>query len=507
MVLPLNMQPTPATAETKKSGLAYWAARVLEECDKAGADFGADPVHDLRVAIRRCRSMADGFLSVDPDPAWKQMKRLAKPLFASLGELRDTQVMLEWIGKLGEPGDPLGEELTAALLAKEQTLKAAAQDTLANFDRKHWVSLNAHLATRTDRVPLEGLVFQHLALERWMEARELHRRALRNRSGAAWHQLRIGIKRFRYTVENFLPERHEKWSRDLRDLQDALGEVHDFDVLRAMINGHPRTNGDSHTRWLRRISEERQKRLDLYRSRMVGRHTLWDTWRSALPSGTALDDAGMEKLRTWASFLDPDPEHTGLVAHLALELFDGLSHCGISSSGPRDRLILEAAAVLHEVGRSKDIDEHRGGHQKRGQRTVAKLKPPLGWSPIDMQCLAALVRFHRGRLPARNEPAMAGLDRKRRAELLRLMGMLRLANAFDETHGGSVRDLHVSRQNGAVIINARGLQPMGREAERVARARYLLETVCRRPIAVRLSMGRQVAHAAAARSKRAARIS
>ena len=69
----------------KKAGLAYWAQRVLEECDKASQDFAPDPVHDLRVAIRRCRSMADGFLSVDPDPEWKQMKKLGKPLFQQPG--------------------------------------------------------------------------------------------------------------------------------------------------------------------------------------------------------------------------------------------------------------------------------------------------------------------------------------------------------------------------------------------------------------------------------------
>ncbi len=119
--------------QQKKAGLAHWAARVLEECDKASAGFAADPVHDLRVAIRRCRSMADGFLSVDPDPAWKQMKRLAKPLFSSLGELRDTQVMLEWVAKLSPPGDPVGESLSAALAQKETALKTAAQGVLANF--------------------------------------------------------------------------------------------------------------------------------------------------------------------------------------------------------------------------------------------------------------------------------------------------------------------------------------------------------------------------------------
>ena len=74
-------------------------------------------------------------------------------------------------------------------------------------------------------------LFKHLALERWTEARELHRRALRNRSQLAFHQLRIGLKRFRYIVENFLPDQHAAWSDDLKELQDLLGEVHDLDVL------------------------------------------------------------------------------------------------------------------------------------------------------------------------------------------------------------------------------------------------------------------------------------
>jgi len=36
--------------------------RVLEECDRAAVDLAGDPVHDLRVALRRCRSLADGLM-------------------------------------------------------------------------------------------------------------------------------------------------------------------------------------------------------------------------------------------------------------------------------------------------------------------------------------------------------------------------------------------------------------------------------------------------------------
>ena len=60
---------------------------------------------------------------------------------------------------------------------------------------------------RGPRIRLGSALFKHLALERWTAARELHSRALHNRSQVAFHSLRIGIKRFRYIVENFLPGR------------------------------------------------------------------------------------------------------------------------------------------------------------------------------------------------------------------------------------------------------------------------------------------------------------
>ena len=75
-------------------------ARVLEEYEHVAADFSADPVHDLRVTLRRCRSLADGMIAMDPDRDWKAMKKSGKQLFQRLGALRDVQIMMEWIDKL-----------------------------------------------------------------------------------------------------------------------------------------------------------------------------------------------------------------------------------------------------------------------------------------------------------------------------------------------------------------------------------------------------------------------
>ncbi|HEY4933587.1 MAG TPA: CHAD domain-containing protein [Terriglobales bacterium] len=469
-----------APAADKKSGLAYWAARVLEECDKASHDFAADPVHDLRVAIRRCRSMADGFLSVDPDPAWRQMKKLGKGLFASLGELRDTQVMMEWVSKLSASDDPLRQILLDSLQKKEEELKLVAKEALSNFDRKRWIALNARLAERATRVPPDGPVFQYLALERWHDAYELHRTALRNRSAVAYHQLRIGIKRFRYTVENFLPERHQHWSRDLRDLQDALGEVHDFDVLWAMVKTHAEVGLGERALWQQTISAERQKRIALYRRKMLGRESLWQKWRAELPAGEALAEAVLEKMRTWAAFLDPDDQHTQLVTKLALDIYDGLVREGIFAESELSRRILEAAAVMHDIGRGKD-----GSHRKRGYRMIRGMKPPVGWNEEYLQCVAIVAHYHRGSLPPSNHPIFAGLPAQRRTELMPLAGVLRLANALDGLHDQRTSSVSLDRRNSALAIYAQGLtSSIGPFGEQLAQSRYLLETCIKMPIVI-----------------------
>ena len=55
-------------APSAHRGLSHWMERVLKELEHVRKDPAADPVHDLRVAIRRCRSVAAVMQEVDPGP-------------------------------------------------------------------------------------------------------------------------------------------------------------------------------------------------------------------------------------------------------------------------------------------------------------------------------------------------------------------------------------------------------------------------------------------------------
>jgi CHAD domain-containing protein len=481
--MPLPVAQPTATNARKKTGLALWMERVLEECVRASLDFSADPVHDLRVALRRCRSIADGLRVIDPDPAWKEMKKAGRQLFRELGELRDAQVMEEWVRHLGDPDDPVSNALLQFLAAREASLKQQAALALQEFDRKQWRRWMTSLPRRAARIRTGSLVFKHLALERWTEAYELHRRALRNRSQIAFHSLRIGLKRFRYIVENFLPEQHAAWKDDLKDLQDLLGEVHDIDVLWAtamQINAFP--DAESRSKWHSKIMEERTQRIEKYRSKMLGKASLWQVWRAQLPVGKQIESAALSRLKLWASFLDPDLKHSNHVARLALQLYDGLPAKLPADSEPADqRTILQVAALLHDVGRSKK----ERGHHKGTYDLIQRLTPPLSWSEEKLRWVGIVARYHRGALPRAGQKTLEGLTQRQRQSIQKLAGILRLANAFDSQGDGRIQRLEVHKQNGFLAIAAQGYSPRDRTAESVAAARHLLETIYRQPLMVK----------------------
>jgi CHAD domain-containing protein len=475
--------PTPVKLAGKKQhGLAFWMHRVLEECDRASVDFAADPVHDLRVALRRCRSMADGLMAIDPDPSWKQMKKAGKPLFSKLGELRDIQVMQEWVNKLGSPEDPVSGTMLRFLAHCEAQHKQEAAQALQEFDRKQWKKWATSLPRRAARIRTGSLIFKHLALERWTEAYRLHRRALRTRSQVAWHSLRIGLKRFRYIVENFLPEHHQSWINDLKELQDMLGEIHDFDVLwNTALEIKAFRDADDQQRWHAKILEERDRRIDNYREKMVGQASLWQVWRAQLPRGKQIESAALSRLKIWASILDPDFKHSRHVARLGLQLYDGISPAAEIHDRDKERDVLLIAALLHDVGLSK----RQKGHHKASYRLIEKLQPPLGWTHEKLRLAAAVSRYHRGALPRPGQQTFAQIPASDRHVVMKLAGILRLANAFDADHSGRIQRLQASVRDGQFVIAAQGYNPRDGMAESIAAGRHLLEMVYRRPIMVK----------------------
>jgi CHAD domain-containing protein len=480
-----------AAPKPVERGIAYWMQRVVAEREKASGSFNADAVHDLRVALRRCRSIAEGFQSVDGDPSWKKMRKAGKVVFSALGDLRDTQVLLEWIERLRSDCPPLADRLSSHCLQRESELKTRAAEVVDRFDTQRWQQWAQKLDEQVKAAGNPSEVFQVLALERYEAARQLHSKALRDRSKTALHELRIGIKKLRYIVENFLPELDRSWGKDLRHIQDLLGEIHDLDVL---LNTARQTQAfgspQERQQWCAAVSRERTQRVQAYRDKMLGRHSLWQEWRSGLPAGERLRSAVVKRFETWAASLDPDPAHTQLVTQWSLELYDALQSGGLAPArsaaevSPRD--LLQVAALTHGVG-------HCGGDQfshKVSARRLQKLEVPPGWSATDLLIAALVARYHRGPLPT-TQKRDAGLSREDQHLVDCLGGILRLADSLDGQHDHAIRAIAVYQSDSRTDIIADGYVPRSKQAEKIAAARHVLEDAFDIALLVRKPRARQ----------------
>jgi len=144
-----------------------------------------------------------------------------------------------------------------------------------------------------------------------------------------------------------------------------------------------------------------------------------------------------------------DAPHARNVAHLATRLFDDLtSEHGLSS---RDRLLIEVAGLLHDIG----IFVGLRGHHKHGQY-ILMASEIFGLSRDDLEVVSNVARYHRRALPQRSHLPYMALDRGTRVTVNKLAAILRLANALDADHLQKVRDVRAIMEQDSCVIEVEG---------------------------------------------------
>ncbi len=122
-----------------------------------------------------------------------------------------------------------------------------------------------------------------------------------------------------------------------------------------------------------------------------------------------------------------DQSHTEHVAKLADELFAVTRR--LHSLGERERELLKAAALLHDIGWA-------GGqvkHHKRSQEMILQ-SPPDYLKRGEVALVGNIARYHRKALPSSKHPLYAELSSKDRAVVDKLSALLRIADGLDASH-------------------------------------------------------------------------
>ncbi len=140
----------------------------------------------------------------------------------------------------------------------------------------------------------------------------------------------------------------------------------------------------------------------------------------------AADDP-LRLIREFVERCHGDRRHVEHVRLLALSLFDQLGErMGVTEE---ERFLLEAAALLHDVGQLVSYRKH---HKHSFQLIMHAERLPL--SPRERMLVALISRYHRRRGPRKKHEQLSALEPADRDVVRRMSGLLRVADGLDRGH-------------------------------------------------------------------------
>ena len=237
-------------------------ARLLGACwhhllkNQAVAERGSDPegVHQMRVALRRLRTICALFRRDVPSPAFQAVNSEARWLMQQLGPAREWDVFAETtVTRLAAAAPDVDlDGLREAVERQRKSSYATLQTVLADPRCSRFLLSLGHLVERRgwrNEIDSEALAALSLPMPTLADRilARLHRRALkrgahfRQLNVDAQHDLRIDLKKLRYAAEFFLPlyaknPSARRYARRLARLQTSLGRARDIASSRVLLD-------------------------------------------------------------------------------------------------------------------------------------------------------------------------------------------------------------------------------------------------------------------------------
>ncbi len=154
------------------------------------------------------------------------------------------------------------------------------------------------------------------------------------------------------------------------------------------------------------------------------------------------------------------PVHVQHVSRLALQLFDGL--VALHGLGDRERLMLEAAGHLHDIGHQFD---HLGSsHHKESARLIRE-RAWKSFGQLEVEIIAQVARYHRKSMPELEHPEFRALSDWDRRIVQHLSALLRLADALDRSHVQLVQGVRAEVRPNQIVLHLDAIEPVTREVK------------------------------------------
>jgi CHAD domain-containing protein len=289
-----RVRPPEGAAAALHRNLAEQFA-VVRRNESAALHGSVEALHDIRVALRRIRSLAVTFARLDEDFLATLDQRISK-VCDRMGEARDMDVWIELFHGLIRAGGlahmPPRDRRAVLAALKRQRMQLATEALGCGLFRRVKKMLRRRLREPAVRRK-PGRDSRVYAARRMLAVRQLiaerYRRVGSFSRGPA-HDLRRAGRRMRYLSEFFaasLGPASVRAGRWITKAQAALGKVHDCDSALELSKGLP--TGAARRTVRQALKKRRAAQLQKFKAawRRYADRRLQDAWRTQLEAAAA----------------------------------------------------------------------------------------------------------------------------------------------------------------------------------------------------------------------------
>lgn len=178
----------------------------------------------------------------------------------------------------------------------------------------------------------------------------------------------------------------------------------------------------------------------------------------------------LRSARILADRYQSDPGHGEHVGNLCARFFKDLAD--LHQLTEHDALLLQVAAILHEVGTYVSPR----AHHKHSEYLILNSEV-FGLDRMDVTIVALVARYHRHSGPVLDHPSYAALSVDDRIRVSKLAAILRVADALERTHAQRVSQIEIRREAGKLRLRLPGLADAAVERLAMASKADLFEQV------------------------------
>ena len=141
-------------------------------------------------------------------------------------------------------------------------------------------------------------------------------------------------------------------------------------------------------------------------------------------------------------------EHASFVENLSLKIFDKLKDIHFFSE--KDRIFLQVASILHDVGKFINIKNHY-----EHSYNIIKNTDIIGLSISDMNIIANIVYYHSQDFPNINKGNLKNLEIYDKIVIAKLLAILRISDSLDKSHKQNFKNFKLDYKNSELNITVK----------------------------------------------------